>query len=306
MTKYLITGANGFAGRHVCKYLCKHVSNSEIVGIDVNEDSLGVKDYDVLIGNVLDYDFINKVIREVKPDTIIHLAGIIQSIYFTEVYKVCLISTWNILESVRNVNPEVLVISTGSSAEYGRIDMKSLPIIESSICNPITTNGIGKYMATLMLQNYTNIYALRTMIVRPFQLIGKGISEKLVPGAFYKEICLAKESNVSEIKVGNLNSYRDFVDIEDFAEALYQLSRSPRSGEIFNICSGVPVKILDLLTMMIKKSGKDFQIVADPTKLKREADIDMIYGSFEKIRNRCNWEPKTNLEQSIEKLFLDC
>jgi GDP-4-dehydro-6-deoxy-D-mannose reductase len=141
------------------------------------------------------------------------------------------------------------------------------------------------------------------MVVRPFQLIGKGVSEELAPGAFAAKLVNAKAQGQTSITVGNLESYRDFVDVQDAVEAIWALCEKPAAGQIFNICSGVPVKMSELLDAMIQISGPGMSVKSLQDPQRRHLDVPIIFGDYRKIQNHCGWHPKTSLVQSVRKMF---
>jgi len=100
--------------------------------------------------------------------------------------------------------------------------------------------------------------------------------------------------------VGNLESYRDFLDINDAVEAVWALCQKPAAGEIFNLCSGKPTKIGNLLEMMINSSELDVKIEVDTSRVRSDTDVSKIYGSYEKLKLHCGWQPRISLQQSVK------
>ena len=298
----LITGSCGFVGRHLCEYLARLPERPKIVGIDVLDTPPGSCDsfYKTDISSAED---LLEIIKLNKPDFIIHLAGTFGKDDHTEIYKVNALSIIALLEAARQYVPEVVMITLGSAAEYGRIKSDQLPIDEQTPCQPVTPYGLSKLLATQVALYYHRAHDINAMTVRPFQLIGKGVNVRLAPGAFTERLkqTISKRSKV--IKVGNLDSYRDFLDIHDAVEAIWALCQKPAPGEIYNLCSGKPTKMTDLLKMMIDLCGADVNIEVDPSLLKPKVDVSKVYGSYKKIRDHCGWQPKRSLLQSLKVML---
>ena len=298
----LVTGAAGFTGRYMCRYLRSILPDNRILGTDIctcvdcNYDEFYTAD----IGCA---EQIGKIIKEQRPKYIIHLAGIFGASDVQTIYGVNLLSTIAIMEAAVNSTPESIIITSGSAAEYGRIDSSQMPIDEDSSCNPVMHYGLSKLYATQAAKYYHRVYGLTTMIVRPFQLIGRNVSPKLAPGAFAQRLIEAKKQGDKEIKVGNLQSSRDFLDAEDAVRAIWMLCQKPAPGEVFNLCSGKPITMEKLLDLMIKHSGCSVSPVEDQQYLKGKAEVNVVYGSFEKINRHCGWEPQISLETSIRSMF---
>jgi GDP-4-dehydro-6-deoxy-D-mannose reductase len=300
--KVLVSGAAGFAGRYMCDYLAGLADRPEVIGTDIIASESNRYDafYEVDLSSSAETE---KLIKQIQPDYIIHLAGTFGTSESQEIYKVNVLSAASLLEAVRLRKSDAIVIIAGSAAEYGSIAAGQLPVTEKMSCNPVTSYGLSKLLATQVSLYYHRVHGLKVMIVRPFQLIGKGVTTRLAPGAFAEQIRKSVTSGTNVVKVGNLQSSRDFLDIYDAIEAIWELCRKPAPGEIFNICSGNPVKMADLLKMMITCAGADIKIEIDPERLRGASDVNNIYGSYAKLQQHCGWKPKMVLEVSVRNIF---
>lgn len=296
----LITGVCGFAGRHMCDYLTTVPERPKIIGIDIlDTPSSGCDCFykaDISSGKAIE-----GIINQTKPDFIIHLAGTFAN--GRQAYKVNVLSIISLLESALQHVPEAVVVTAGSAAEYGSITPQQLPLDEQTPCTPITSYGLSKHLASQIALYYHRVYKMRTMVVRPFQLIGKGVNTRLAPGAFAQQLeqIISKDSKI--IRVGNLKSYRDFLDIHDAVKAIWTLCQKPAGGQIFNLCSGKPTKMADLLQMMIEHCGQKPKIEVVPSLLRSSVDVSKVYGSYQKIKNHCGWQPKRSLLQSVQAML---
>lgn len=298
----MVSGAGGFAGRYMCDYLVGLESRPEVIGTDIITSESNKCDafYKVDLSSVTDTE---RLIKQAQPDYIIHFAGTFGTNESQEIYRVNVLSATALLEAIRQYKSDAVVIVAGSAAEYGKIADAQLPVTEENLCRSVTAYGLSKLLATQVSLYYHRVHGLTIMIVRPFQLIGKGVTTRLAPGAFAEQIRKAVSSGANVIKVGNLESCRDFLDICDAVEAIWKLCQKPAAGEIFNICSGNAVKMADLLKMMVTCAGADINIEVDPDRLRGAADINNIFGSFKKLQDHCGWKPKTALEVSIKRMF---
>lgn len=302
MKRVFITGAAGFFGRYMCEYLAALEERVTIIATDIvdcntdNCDSFYKMDLSCACE-------VAKLVKESKPDYIIHLAGTLGSKNPQEMYKVNVFSIAALLEAARGHTPGVVMIAAGSAAEYGRIESHQLPVDEQKLCQPVIPYGLSKQIATEIAMYYHRVHNICTMIVRPFQLIGKGVTSRLVPGAFAEQLkqTIVKGSKV--IKVGNLESWRDFLDIHDAVEAVWTLCQKPAGGQIFNLCSGRPTKIAELLEIMIGCAGLEVKVEVDTSRLRGKVDVSKIYGSFQKLNDHCGWTPKRSLEDSVAGMF---
>jgi len=299
--KILITGSSGFFGRHMIEYLSSLNAGHEIFGIDNKEDKFCSNFFKV---DTSDEHVVSRVIAEVLPDVLIHLAGTFGTGDNQQIYKINVLSMSVLLEEIKRHVPKCVIVAAGSAAEYGRIDAERMPVDETVPCLPVTPYGLSKQLATVIAMYYHRVHNLNVSIIRPFQLIGEGVTSRLAPGAFAEQIKMAIRTGEKVVKVGNLQSSRDFLDVHDATKAVLMLCEKPAPGEIFNLCSGRPTKIENLLRLMIETTGTEVKVEFDSKKLRGSADVSVVYGSYDKLEKHCGWIPKVELRESIKGMFL--
>jgi GDP-4-dehydro-6-deoxy-D-mannose reductase len=147
--------------------------------------------------------------------------------------------------------------------------------------------------------NYVREYGLRIVTARPFNIIGPGIPPTLVVGAILKRIkgSLHTKDKVI-IKMGNLDTKRDFVDVNDAVGAYVKMAQGGFWGEVFNICSGKPYSIRRIVEMIAAFSGLPVEIEHDPA-LVRVPDIDVSFGSYAKAHDAFGFEPAVNIDATL-------
>ena len=103
------------------------------------------------------------------------------------------------------------------------------------------------------------------------------------------------------IKVGNLNAIRDFTDVRDMVRAYYLAVTSDKIkyGEEYNICSGIGVKIQEILDMLIKMSTAEVTVIQDKDRM-RPSDVQILIGDYSKFKAVTNWEPKISLKKTLQ------
>jgi GDP-4-dehydro-6-deoxy-D-mannose reductase len=298
----LITGAAGFTGRYLCRYLRAVSEELNIIGVDIAGASKEL--YDTMYSiDITNFQQVRTLLNQTRPQYIIHLAGTFGTEDTQCLFNVNVLSMSSLLEAILKEVPQSIFLATGSASEYGKVDSMHLPVTEQCPCIPVMPYGLSKYLATQIAQYYYRVHGLCNMIVRPFQLIGNGVTLRLAPGAFASRLLEAKKAGLSEIQVGNLESSRDFLDVRDAVKAIWLLCQNPKPGEIFNLCSGNPVKICDLLALMQTVLGTNLQYITEQSFLRGKADVNRVYGSYEKINKHCSWQPELSLEESIKQLF---
>lgn len=295
----LITGANGFLGTHLIRFLDS--LSIEMTTIGTAPTDIG-KYYEIPFN---DRDSILKLLLEVQPDAIFHLAGVSDKKDISEFYQVNTMFAchliWALKESKITNCPTILI---GSSAEYGIINETDLPILETHPANPYDHYGISKLAQTLMgVKEAQN--GLPLIMVRPFNIIGPGMPKHLVLQSFIDQIKrIINEESSPILNVGNLSATRDFVYVEDVLESMWRLIQSPKSfGEIINICSGSGTSIGDLLNQVTSSVNVDVEICVDPKKYKK-IDVPVHFGSNRKLMELTGFSPCTKIEKSVEKILI--
>ena len=170
------------------------------------------------------------------------------------------------------------------------------------LANPVSFYGLAKLWQSQMALYYA-AKGLDVIIARVFNTIGSGMSAQLSLGAFMQQIRnTLKQDYPAQLKVGNVQSKRDFLDIEDVCRGLLALAKYGRTGEIYNVCSGCSRSIGEILDMMMKASKMELEIICDKDRL-RQNDADNIYGSNVKIKEHTGWQPQIGIGESIKRLM---
>lgn len=297
--RLLIFGINGYTGRYLVKQLIKSKKHI-IFGADIHKKALLEEEINLYYKiDISNYEDVYKLISLLEPDQIINLAGINNNDN-SQMFSVNYQGVFNILESVKNYNCNISMLFVGSSAEYGIVSEGDSPISEDYVCNPISFYGITKYAATISIKHYVRNFNLKAVIARPFNIIGGTVPDNLFVGALIKRIKHRILSNsIEPVTVGNVQTFRDFVDVKDVVESYIFLINSNFWGEIFNICSGIPTQILYILNTVISFSDRNITYIIDP-ELVRADDVLKIYGSNQKLYQFTGFKPSISLVESLK------
>lgn len=218
------------------------------------------------------------LLREWRPDRVYHLAGGPGA----DPFQANVAPTRCLLEALRRVPdlcPRVLVV--GSAAEYG--DLGPHPIAEDARERPVNAYGVAK-LAQTRLALTARRAGVRVTVVRPFNIMGPGMSAGLAPCRFAREVLAAKAEGRAEITVGDLSTLRDYLEIEDVARALWLLGARDVDDEIVNVCSGAAVSTRDILHEIVRQAGAAISARVDARLVKGPDDIPVSVGSPDRLR----------------------
>jgi len=303
--KALITGIDGFIGSYLAEYLlAKEIA---IFGTFHDENTKNVahlrNKITLIKCDVRDRAAVKKVVEESNPDLIFHLAAQsrpdISWVDPVGTMETNVMGTVYLFESVRQIglNPKILV--AGSSAEYGLIRKDEPPIKEDHPLLPVSPYGVSKVAQDLLAYQYFKNLDIKTIRVRIFgatgpRKVGDACSD------FCRQIVKIERGEAEPvIRVGNLETKRDLMDIKDTLEAFWALMEKGKIGDVYNVCSSKPIKIGDMLNKLLEISGIKAKIEVDPKKL-RLTDEPVVVGDNTKIKRDCGWEPEIPIEKTLD------
>ena len=297
----LVTGVHGFIARHLRSVLATEMPGIELIGADLR----GTVPPDVRRMHALDLtdaEAVGRMIAREKPDLVFHLAALVYSRSWEDLYKGNVVSTRVLLEMIGKHAPEARVVVPGSAAECGAIDPADLPLSERQPSNPVSPYGVAKVWQ-ISLARYFASTGLDVVVPRMFNVIGRGAPEGLSIGAFASQLRRIRRGELEPIiRVGNLRPRRDFLDGSDAARGLLAVASHARTGEILNVCAGNSVSMQQVLDWMISRIGRAVEVVVDQDRVKKN-DIDDIFGSYGRLNERCGWTPRVPLEESVAQMM---
>ncbi|MDY6794630.1 MAG: GDP-mannose 4,6-dehydratase [Actinomycetota bacterium] len=306
--KVLITGADGFVGRHLAAYLADEVG-TEVLGLDLKParfpepwDRCGYGECDVL-----DRDKVFSYVHGFKPDYVFHLAA--QSsvrLSWEEpqlTYNIALTGQANIFDAVRDTGRDAVLHVACSAEEYGRVSEDDLPITERQPLRPASPYALSKVMQYYHAVFNHQAYGTRVVITRAFNQTGPGQAPEFVVSDFARQIAEAEAGDRTPvIRVGNLEARRDFSDVRDLVGAYWLLVQKGKPGEVYNVCSGCDYSIREILDMLLSHSKVPIRVEVDPTRM-RKADIPVLKGDNTKMRELVDWAPVCALDRTLEDVL---
>ena len=296
---FAVTGGAGFIGNNIVKNLVKKEHNVCVID-NLNTGKLenlkDVKDkIDFLKIDIRNFDEIDQILK--KMDGVFHQAALtdVQDSYRKkdEYYDVNVKGTRNIFESAKR--NKLKVVYASSSSIYG--NTKEIPIKESFQRNPINPYGDTKLQAELLAEEFSD-YGTQIIGLRYFNVYGIG-QNKAYAGVMTKFLDKVK-LNQQPIIFGDGQQIRDFVSVEDVAEANVTAMFSNIKNSFFNIGSGKRLSIKELAEMIIKNSN----LVLEPKFEKmREGDVRLSQADTSMSENVLKWKSKKELNKWLSDVF---
>lgn len=269
----LVTGAAGFTGRHLAGYL-RQLADGDVI-------AAGREAGDGLVRlDLSDAGHVRHVLEQVRPARIFHCAGKFTNDWGSD-FPANVGWTRNLLEAARALDPACRVLLIGSAAEYG--NPPAGPVAESAPLQPVTAYGLSKAMQTMLMEYFCRTAGMDLVMARTFNLFGPGCSPSLFPGRVAGQIERVRLGLQAKIELRSLAARRDYLHVSDAVRAYVRIMDHGRRGEVYNVGSGAPVAMGDLLQRMLLESGLTFADVNTAPDDETKANVPEIYADLRKL-----------------------
>lgn len=296
--KVLVTGGYGFIGSHVAERFNKE--GYEVFIID-----------NLATGNIHNINFKHKgyhlsvedqkceeIYRSNKFDVVVHLAA--QVDVMTSIENPRQDTQSNVLGLVNmltlaNKYGAKKFIFASSAAVYGMND--ELPLNEEALCNPISPYGISKWVGESYCYKWNQLYNLETLCFRFSNVYGPrqgSVGEGGVISIFMERSLKGQGLLV----YGNGEQSRDFIYVEDVADAIYRSSYSHLSG-VYNLSTLTENTVNTLIDILTKLHGSKNVVYKDP----RKGDIERSSLDNTRIKRDLDWSPIYTFEEGLKRTY---
>lgn len=276
----LVTGANGGLGKALLPLLRAYYKESVICTGRARTDA-----DDYFRCDFADEGAVANLIKTVRPRLIFHLVGSFTG-QFEFDFQANTLSTKFIFDSILSEDLAARVVVFGSAAEYGAVLASDNPIPESFPCRPVSIYGLTKSFQTDMAAYYARTKNIDVVVARVFNLATPGLSQRLFYGKAEAMILAYKRGEITRLEFGNLDSERDYIELEEATDQLLAIAEHGFSGEIYNVGSGTPKKIRSILKNMLEKEDiSECAVVESSAEVIRGKglDVPIIYADITKV-----------------------
>ena len=300
----LVTGAAGFVGSHLLELLAH--DTAEIVawqrpGTEPLVAGNGVRWATV---EMLDRDAVRAALRSIKPEVIYHLAGLphVGDSWgkTRDTFEGNVLASHYLFDGLRRegLKPRVLVTST--AFVYQPVDRA---LLESDPVCPNSPYGTSKLAQEMVAMRAWDDDGIPGLVARAFNHIGPRQSPSFVAPGIAKQIAAIEAGRAEPVlKMGNLASRRDLMDVRDTVKAYRAMMRSATPGIPYNVSSGKSVVIKDLVDLFIGRAKVPIRIEQDPAKF-RPVDTAFLQGDHSRLAAATGWVPVIPFEQTVEDLL---
>lgn len=299
--RLLITGSQGFVGRAVTDRILSHYAE-RIETVDFIDPQTASRP------DICDPKAVERAIAAAEADAVLHLAAIAAPRQAqkdpTQAWTVNVMGTLHIANAMRRTTPNARLIWSGSSEAYGNaFNTNKGPVTESAALEPMSPYGATKAAADIMLRQMAED-GFETIVFRPFNHTGPGQTPDYVVPAFAEQVARI-EAGLQEpvLNVGNLEAHRDFLDVQDVAEAYLRAASAPLPAHrCYNISTGQPVTIEAILQGLLAKSTKEITVKVDPARYFPNK-VERASGNPAALTADLGWFPSIALDDTLQSVL---
>jgi GDP-4-dehydro-6-deoxy-D-mannose reductase len=303
----LVTGAEGFIGSHMVKFLASEGWN--VIGGYRSHSSNSfatLKNVMFVQCDLTDGQRVEKLIHECEPTHVFHLgAQSLPTVSWSDpvgTFEANIMGSLHLFEAMRHQKRRPIVVSACSSAEYGNVPASAIPVREHQPLRPLHPYGISKVCLDLLAREYFLDYQVPAVNIRLFNTTGPGKTND-APSDFVRQLVRIKKGLQKPVlEVGNLKPRRAFLDVRDAVHGFYAAAMKGHHGEAYNLCATRAHRIGDVLQFAIDLSGLKVE-VRQVARLMRPSDEKIIFGSTRKIRKDTGWKPVLPIKQTLTSML---
>ena len=296
--RVLITGGTGFVGAHLISFLKTRATYIGVIASGGSPTRHPEAHYHEL--DIRNAGEVRSVVNEVRPSHVFHLAGVSAvDVSWRESrlnFEVNVCGAYNLFEAAMSLPAPPRILNVSTSQVYAA---SGHPLSEEDPVHPANPYAASKAMAEMIRVQYQHHRLGGIVTARSFNHTGPGQSANFVIPSMAKQFAeIELGMRPASITVGNIQIKRDFSDVRDVVRAYFLLLEHGGTGEVYNVCRGVAVRLEDILKMFQSVCGVEVKIEIDPDRLRRSDPLE-ICGNPQKLSAATGWRPQIPLSQTI-------
>jgi GDP-4-dehydro-6-deoxy-D-mannose reductase len=318
MKKCLITGVNGFVGHHLLQYFDTLETVTDILGVDYSPETATFTpqrqqcSYRFEQVDLTKPEPFTSLANDFDPDWLIHLAAESSVAASWRDPDRCIINNWRMTYNMvrflklrrRQDKSKCRMLSIGSSEVYGYRENWEKSLEESLPRRPYNPYALSRVHQEDWIQLNVKWHKLDIVSTRSFNHTGPGQSDRFVVPSFIRQLLEAQKNGQKTVhlKTGDVRLIRDFSDVRDVVRAYHLLLEHGQSGEVYNICRGEGISLLNIIEILAEMLKLDVTVEIDEA-LCRRGEPPIVIGNSEKIFRATGWKSQISLVQTLKDMI---
>lgn len=294
--RILVTGGSGFIGRHIVDEFVRRGDTVAATTFHATNDAQPLPESVERVSVTLeDTERLRQLVETFKPECVVHLAAVALVTHpdQSELYRTNVFGTENLLRVLQPFDGTHVILAS-TAGVYGN---QSVEVLDESL-SPMPANHYA--MSKLAMEHIGRLFhpPLKIRIVRPFNIIGAGQSEAFLVPKLVRHFALGADS----IALGNIEPFRDYVDVHDCVKMLADLTRvQPTNFDIVNLCSGQGTSVKEIIAVLKEETGRSPRIEIDP-RFVRANEVWRMVGSDAKLKTLVKPSREWSLQATIRAM----
>jgi len=309
MATAIITGVTGQDGSYLADFLLS--KGYRVIGMVRRSSTVTFgriehiqDDMEIIQGDLHDQSSLVSLIEEYRPEEVYNLAA--QSFVPTSwkqpvlTGEVTALGVTRILEAIRLVNPDARFYQASSSEMFGKV--REVPQSEATPFYPRSPYGVAKVYGHWITVNYRESYDLFACSGILFNHESPRRGLEFVTRKITHGVARIKLGLTNELRLGNLESRRDWGYAGDFVEAMWMMLQQDQPDD-YVICTGRTHSVREFCEAAFRHVGLNYEdFVVQDERFYRPAEVDLLVGDPNYANEKLGWQPKISFEQLVSMM----
>ena len=301
----LVTGAAGFVGTWLVPALL--ASGRRPIGLRRPGEAAGDPAAEWLNADLRDASAIADAVNRTRPAEVIHLAAVASPAEAAraplEALRTNYLGTDRLIAALLRGAPRARLLYVSSGEVYGFQARGAEPHRESSPLRPHTAYGATRAAAEQRVALAAGLEGLDALVARPFNHTGPGRAAPYAESSFAQQLAAIERGAEPVLRVGNLETLRDFSDVRDVCDAYLLLLERGARGTAYNVASGRARALSSVLERLLACSSARPEVRVDPERY-RHVDPDQVQLAGDSaVLRALGWKPSRDVDATLAELL---